>query len=128
MTVSPGQYYISDEPIQANLGRRSVSISVTNTGDRPIQVGSHTHFFEANKALEFQRSLSYGYHLNIPAGTSIRFEPGETRNNIPLVEFAGKRIVYGFNGLVNGPLEEKQSEAFAKARQNGFKGMDTPQS
>ena len=123
MTVSPGQYYLSDEPVHANLNRQVVSISVTNTGDRPIQVGSHTHFFEANKALEFPRRSSYGYHLNIPAGTSIRFEPGETRNNIQLVEFTGKKTVHGVNGLVNGTLAEKRDAAFDKARKNGFKGM-----
>ena len=124
MTASPGQYYLSDEPIHANLNKQVVSMSVTNTGDRPIQVGSHTHFFEANKALEFPRRSSYGYHLNIPAGTSIRFEPGETRNNIQLVAFTGKKTVYGFNGLVNGLLADKRDEAFDKASRNGFKGME----
>ena len=124
MTVIPGQYYLHDEPIHANLNRQVISVNVTNTGDRPIQVGSHTHFFEANKALEFPRKLSYGYHLNIPAGTSIRFEPGETRNNIQLVEFTGKKTVYGFNGLVNGLLAERKNDAFQKASENGFKGMN----
>lgn len=125
MTVIPGQYYLSDKPISANLNKHTVSINVANTGDRPIQVGSHTHFFEVNKALEFPRKISYGYHLNIPAGTSIRFEPGETRNNIELVEFTGKKTVYGFNGLVNGPLAENKDKAFQKATNSGFKGMTT---
>jgi len=118
----PGEYITSDEPITANVGKSTTSMSVRNTGDRPIQVGSHTHFFEANKALEFPRKQSYGYRLNIPAGTSVRFEPGETKE-IELTEFGGKKIVYGFNGLVNGSLEEKQEEAFKKAAEKGFKGM-----
>ncbi len=118
----PGEFFLSNEPITANVGKSTTTVSVRNTGDRPIQVGSHTHFFESNKALEFQREKSYGYHLNIPAGTSVRFEPGETRE-IELTEFGGKKIVYGFNGLVNGSLEEKQKEAFKKASEKGFKGL-----
>ena len=118
----PGEYFLSDEPITANAGKSTTSVSVKNTGDRPIQVGSHTHFFEANKALEFPREKSYGCHLNIPAGTSVRFEPGETRE-IELTEFSGKKIVYGFSGLVNGSLKEKQKEAFKKATEKGFKGL-----
>ena len=118
----PGEYFLSDEIIAANVGKSTTSVSVKNTGDRPIQVGSHTHFFEANKALEFPREKCYGYHLNIPSGTSVRFEPGETRE-IELTEFGGKKIVYGFSGLVNGNLEEKQKEAFKKATEKGFKGL-----
>ena len=118
----PGEYFTSDEPITANVGKSTTFVSVRNTGDRPIQVGSHTHFFEVNKALEFPRKQSYGYHLNIPAGTSVRFEPGETKE-IELTEFGGKKIVYGFNGLVNGSLEEKQEGAFKKAIEKGFKGI-----
>ncbi len=118
----PGEYFPSSEPITANVGKSTTSVSVSNTGDRPIQVGSHTHFFEANKALEFPREQSYGYHLNIPAGTSVRFEPGDTKE-IELTEFGGKKIVYGFSGLVNGSLEEKQKEAFKKASEKGFKGL-----
>jgi len=118
----PGEYFLSDEPITANVGKSTTSVSVKNTGDRPIQVGSHTHFFEVNKALDFPREKSYGYHLNIPAGTSVRFEPGETRE-IELTEFGGKKIVYGFSGLVNGSLKEKQNEAFKKAAEKGFKGL-----
>ncbi len=118
----PGEYFLSDEIIAANVGKSTTSVSVKNTGDRPIQVGSHTHFFETNKALEFPREKSYGYHLNIPSGTSVRFEPGETRE-IELTEFGGKKIVYGFSGLVNGNLEEKQKEAFKKATEKGFKGL-----
>jgi urease subunit beta len=118
----PGEFFLSNEPITANVGKSTITASVRNTGDRPIQVGSHTHFFESNKALEFPREKSYGYHLNIPAGTSVRFEPGETRE-IELTEFGGKKIVYGFSGLVNGSLEEKQKEAFKKASEKGFKGL-----
>ncbi len=118
----PGEYFLSDGIITANVGKSTTSVSVKNTGDRPIQVGSHTHFFEANKALEFPREKCYGYHLNIPSGTSVRFEPGETRE-IELTEFGGKKIVYGFSGLVNGNLEEKQKEAFKKATEKGFKGL-----
>jgi len=118
----PGEYFLSDEPITANVGKSTTTVSVRNTGDRPIQIGSLTHFFEVNKALEFPRKQSYGYHLNIPAGTSVRFEPGDTKE-IELTEFTGKKIVYGFSGLVNGNLKEKQEEAFKKATEKGFKGI-----
>ncbi|PIY88075.1 MAG: urease subunit beta [Nitrosopumilales archaeon CG_4_10_14_0_8_um_filter_34_8] len=118
----PGEYFLSDEPITANVGKSILSISVRNTGDRPIQVGSHTHFFEVNKSLEFPRKQSYGFRLNIPAGTSVRFEPGETKE-IQITEFGGKKVVFGFSGLVNGNLKEKQEEAFKKASEKGFKGL-----
>ncbi len=118
----PGEYFLSDKSITANVGKTITSISVDNTGDRPIQVGSHTHFFEVNKALEFTRKQSYGCHLNIPSGTSVRFEPGETKE-VELTEFGGKRIVFGFSGLVNGKLKDKQDEASKKASEKGFKGM-----
>ncbi len=122
MQMIPGEYFLSDKSIIANIGKSVISISIMNTGDRPIQVGSHTHFFEVNKALEFPRKQSYGKHLNIPAGTSVRFEPGETKT-VELTEFGGKKIVYGFSGLVNGGLGEKQAEAFKKASDKGFKGL-----
>lgn len=118
----PGEYIPSNESIIANVGKSTTTVSVRNTGDRPIQVGSHTHFFEVNKALEFPRKQSYGCHLNIPAGTSVRFEPGDTKE-IELTEFGGKKIVYGFSGLVNGNLDEQKEEAFKKAIEKGFKGM-----
>lgn len=118
----PGEYFPSNEPIVANKEKSTVSIIVRNTGDRPIQVGSHTHFFEVNKALDFSRIQSYGFHLNIPAGTSVRFEPGDSKK-IELTEFGGKRIVYGFSGLVNGSLDEKQEDAIKKAITKGFKGL-----
>jgi urease subunit beta len=117
----PGEYFISDKPIIANVGKKTVTVSVRNTGDRPIQVGSHTHFFESNKALEFAREQAYGFHLNIASGTSIRFEPGETKS-VELTEYGGKRIVFGFSGLVNGHLAEKKSEAIKKAKNGGFRG------
>ena len=119
----PGEYFLSEEPIIANIGKSVIILDVKNTGDRPIQVGSHAHFFEINKALEFSRKKSYGFHLNIPAGTSIRFEPGDSKK-IELTEFSGKKTVYGFSGLVNGSLSEKQNEAFSKAKEQGFRGME----
>jgi len=119
----PGEYFLSDDPIIANIGKSVIILDVKNTGDRPIQVGSHAHFFEINKALEFSRKKSYGFHLNIPAGTSIRFEPGDSKK-IELTEFSGKKTVYGFSGLVNGSLSEKQNEAFSKAKEQGFRGME----
>jgi urease subunit beta len=117
----PGEYFLSNEPVIANRNRKTVKITVSNTGDRPVQVGSHAHFFEVNKALLFPRVKAYGYHLNIPAGTSVRFEPGETRQ-VELTEYSGKKIVYGFSGLVNGRLASKRASALAKARERGFKG------
>ena len=117
----PGEYFLSETAIEANAGKSTACVSVKNTGDRPIQVGSHTHFFEVNKALEFTRRLSYGHRLNIPSGTSVRFEPGETKK-VELTEFGGKGIIFGFSGLVNGKLQDKQDEAFKKAVAKGFKG------
>lgn len=117
----PGEYFLASVEITANVNKTTTTLKVQNTGDRPIQVGSHTHFFEVNKELEFPRKKSYGYHLNIPSGTSIRFEPGETKE-IVLTEFAGKKIVYGFSGLVNGDLDEKKNSAFKAAIELGFKG------
>lgn len=119
----PGEYLLGDTPIIANEGKNTTSVTVRNTGDRPIQVGSHTHFFEANKALEFSRERAYGCHLNIPAGTSVRFEPGETRE-IELTEFGGKKIVYGFSGLVNGSLNENKEDAMKNAKEKGFRGVE----
>jgi urease subunit beta len=117
----PGEYFLSDRPVEANANRKVSRVTVSNTGDRPIQVGSHTHFFEVNKALSFSRRAAYGYHLNIPAGTSVRFEPGESKE-VELTEYGGKKIVYGFSGLVNGRLASKRSSAIAGAKRRGFKG------
>jgi urease beta subunit len=101
----PGEYFLEDAAIEANAGRRTASVTVRNTGDRPIQVGSHYHFFEVNRALEFDRSAAYGMRLNIPAGTAVRFEPGEEKD-VSLVELAGARVMHGHRGLVNGPLKK----------------------
>jgi urease subunit beta len=101
--MHPGEYILSDGDIELNAGRRASRVLVRNAGDRPIQVGSHYHFFEVNRALEFDRSSSYGMRLDIPAGTAIRFEPGEEKD-VPLVAFTGARRVFGHNGLVNGNL------------------------
>ncbi len=99
----PGEYFIDDGNISLNEGRKTVSIKVANTGDRPIQVGSHYHFYETNSALSFDREAARGFRPNIPAGTAIRFEPGQERE-IELVEYAGDRHVYGFNAKIMGPL------------------------
>src|SRR4051812_16726119 len=103
--MRPGEYLLDTEAgdIQANTGRRVVSVVVRNTGDRPIQVGSHFHFFEVNRALAFERAAARGMRLNIAAGTAVRFEPGEEKE-VMLVEYGGARVLYGHNGLVNGPL------------------------
>ena len=100
----PGEYRIASGDIELNAGRRTLSISVSNRGDRPIQVGSHYHFFETNDALMFERADSRGMRLNIPAGTAVRFEPGQTRE-VELVELAGLRRVFGFVGRVMGNLD-----------------------
>jgi urease beta subunit len=102
--VIPGEYFIGDGEIELNAGRAPVRIRVENTGDRPIQVGSHTHFFEVNRALRFDRDTARGCRLDIAAGTSLRFEPGEARD-VTLVPLAGLRIARGMNALVDGPLD-----------------------
>lgn len=99
----PGEYALKDGDIELNVGRETISISVANTGDRPVQVGSHYHFSETNLALEFDRIISKGYRLNIAAGTAVRFEPGQSRT-VELVKFAGKQEIYGFRGDVMGAL------------------------
>lgn len=100
----PGEYFLQDGEIEINAGRPTVRLRVDNAGDRPIQVGSHAHFFEVNRALRFDRARAYGCRLNIPAGTAVRFEPGEGRD-VELVALAGLRRVYGMNGLVGGALD-----------------------
>ena len=99
----PGEIRTADGDIEINVGRQTVTIEVSNSGDRPIQVGSHYHFFETNPALKFDRALARGFRLNIAAGTAGRFEPGQTRT-VELVEYAGARTVYGFRGQVMGAL------------------------
>jgi urease subunit beta len=108
--VIPGEYLIQDGEITLNANRKAITLTVANTGDRPIQVGSHYHFFETNTALAFDRDETRGYRLDIPAGTAVRFEPGQTRD-IQLVPIAGARVIYGFNGLVMGPLEPGEAES-----------------
>jgi urease subunit beta len=100
----PGEIKVAAGDIEINKGRKTVTLEVTNTGDRPIQVGSHYHFFETNDALRFERKLAYGYRLNIAAGTAVRFEPGQSRT-VGLVALAGERKVYGFQGKVMGALK-----------------------
>ena len=99
----PGEMFIKDGEIELNKGRKTVTLAVTNSGDRPIQVGSHYHFFETNPALQFERKKARGMRLNIAAGTAVRFEPGQSRE-VTLVALAGKRTVYGFRKLIMGKL------------------------
>lgn len=119
----PGEYVLSSEPVNCNTNRKTVKVKVKNTADRPSQIGSHTHFYEVNKALDFPREKSYGYRLNIPAGTSIRFEPGDEKE-VELCELGGAKVVYGFNGLTMGGVKSSvvREQAFARARARGYKG------
>lgn len=122
-TVIPGEVILGQGDIIALHGRQTVELSVANTGDRPIQVGSHCHFFEANRALKFDREKAFGFRLQVPAGTAVRFEPGETKK-VTLVALGGKRVAYGINGLTNGWLDDAQvkAKALAKAAEEGFIG------
>lgn len=117
----PGEIIHAEESIEGNTGVRTVELEVTNTLDRAVQVTSHYHFFEANRALRFDREPAYGMRLDVPAGMSVRFEPGETRT-VRLRDFGGRRVVRGFHGLVNGSLDEAdvRSEALERARARGF--------
>lgn len=117
------QYIIGNTPIEINARRATVTSSVKNTGDRPIQVGSHFHFFETNKSLDFERKKAFGMRLNIPSGTSVRFEPGDEKE-VELVQLGGKKVVVGLNGLVNGSITAKGAleVALRKAKELGFKG------
>ena len=99
----PGEIKVKAGEIEINVGRRTVTVKVANSGDRPIQVGSHYHFYETNEALKFDRAATRGFRLNIAAGTAVRFEPGQERT-VELVELAGERVVYGFQGKVMGKL------------------------
>ncbi len=105
----PGEIQVADGDIELNAGRPTVSVTVANTGDRPIQIGSHYHFFETNPALQFERPLTRGYRLDIPAGTAVRFEPGQSRT-VTLVAYAGLRRVYGFRAEVMGALDATPDE------------------
>ncbi|MFJ7327363.1 urease subunit beta [Streptomyces cyaneofuscatus] len=117
------KYLYGEEPIEINSGRRTVRLTVENTGDRAIQIGSHYHFFEVNSALSFDRQRALGMHLNIPAGTSVRVEPGGTRE-VELCEYAGTGRLVGFSGLLNGSLVSHPAkvEAVRKAIERGFAG------
>jgi urease beta subunit len=104
--VIPGEYFLEGGDVELNAGRAPTRLRVENTGDRPIQVGSHTHFFEVNQGLRFVRDEAYGRRLDIPAGTSLRFEPGEARD-VTLIPLAGRRVARGMNARVDGPLDGK---------------------
>ena len=119
----PGELILKKEDIICNAKKKTVKLEVKNTGDRPIQVGSHFHFFEVNKALDFDRNKAVGMRLNIPSSTAVRFELGEKKQVI-LVEFGGKKLVKGFNNLTDGNADDNAVKAasVAKAKKNGFKG------
>jgi len=121
--MKPGEYLLNLDagPVEANAGRRTARVLVKNAGDRPIQVGSHFHFFETNASLSFDRAGAYGMRLNIASGTAVRFEPGEEKE-VELTEFGGQRIVHGFSGLVDGELDDERMrvDAIERARKAGF--------
>ena len=117
----PGEYFLQDADIEINAGRETARIEVTNRGDRPVQVGSHCHFFEVNRWLTFDRPRAYGMRLNIAAGTAVRFEPGDTKA-VDLVAIGGAREVIGINGLVNGRLDDATVKARALERVARFGG------
>ena len=128
--IPVGGVILAETPITYNCNRKTVKITVRNTGDRPIQIGSHFHFFEVNRYMEFDRPQAFGMHLNIPATTAIRFEPGEERE-VELVAFGGKRRIIGFNNLVMGYAGEEdyptyypiRSKAIARMEKRGFRSM-----
>jgi urease beta subunit len=116
----PGEYKLASGDVIANDGRREIELEISNSGDRPIQVGSHFHFFEVNRALRFDRAAAFGMRLNIPAGTAVRFEPGDMKK-VTLVEIGGSKKVFGLNGLTNGPANETTKQAALKrATDQGF--------
>src|SRR5262245_17423352 len=117
----PGEYFLSNDPIELNAGRPTRVLAVSNRGDRPIQVGSHCHFFEVNRALDFDRSAAYGMRLNIAAGTAVRFEPGDSRE-VEVVAIGGSREVSGINRLVEGSLDDSGVHAAALAEAERFTG------
>ncbi len=121
--VAPGEIIVAEGDIEINAGRRTASLKALNTADRPIQIGSHYHFFEVNKALEFDRKSAFGMHLDIPAGTAVRFEPGESKE-VKLVEFGGTGEIFGLNSLTSGATrsDSRREEALRLARDAGFKG------
>jgi urease subunit gamma/beta len=121
--IRPGEIIPAEGDIELNAGRQKATVKAINTGDRPIQIGSHFHFFEANKALDFDRAKAFGMHLDIPAGTAVRFEPGETKE-VVLTAFGGTGEIYGLNGLTNGSTRSvsRKEEALRLARERGFRG------
>jgi urease subunit gamma/beta len=121
--IEPGELLVDEGEIEINVGRRKATVQVCNTGDRPIQIGSHYHFFETNRALDFDRAAAYGLRLDIPAGTAVRFEPGEAKE-VTLTEFGGNRELFGLNNLTNGSAksEENKQLALQRARDGGFRG------
>jgi urease subunit beta len=123
--IVPGELLTADDDVTINEGRETASVAVENMGDRPVQVGSHFHFFETNPELDFERETAYGMRLDIPAGTAIRFEPGD-RREVDLVAIGGERIVHGMGGLVNGELddEEIKERALERAAEHGYRGVD----
>lgn len=119
----PGKVFCASGTITLNAGRTAKTLTVANTGDRPIQIGSHFHFFEVNRALKFDRAEAYGLRLDVPAGTSVRFEPGDTKA-VTLVEIAGERNIRGLNGLVNGTLDAPNAKAEALKQMQTFAGEE----
>ncbi len=121
----PGELLLDDEPVAINEGRETATVTVENTGDRPVQVGSHFHFFEVNPQLSFDREDAYGMRLDIPAGTAVRFEPGMDRE-VDLVAVGGDRVMHGMAGLVNGELDDEdvRERALERAAEQGFAGAE----
>ena len=122
----PGEYFLGSDPVECNAGRATVRVVVVNTGDRPVQIGSHFHFFEVNRQMEFDREQAFGMRLNIPAATAVRFEPGEEKE-VELVAFGGNKKLYGFNNLVDSDTSsvEVKRSALEKIQQQNFKNRTT---
>lgn len=122
--VEPGRFICEDGDIELNAGRPTIDLVVVNTGDRPVQIGSHFHFFEVNKALEFDRAAAFGSRLDIPAGTAVRFEPGQEKS-VTLTKFGGEQILSGLNGLTDGSANDEtvRKNAIEKARERQFRGL-----
>ncbi len=120
----PGEYILGNEQIEANSGKETIRLVVKNGGDRPVQVGSHYHFFETNKSLFFNRTKAFGMRLDIPAGTAVRFEPGQDKE-VQLVAFGGLRMAHGLNSLTSGHLDDEaiRNSALGNSRKRGFGGI-----
>ncbi len=121
----PGEYFIKNEYVTLNRGRKKSVLKVANTGDRPVQVGSHYHFFEVNKCLDFPRGQAFGMRLNIPSGTAVRFEPGEEKK-VELVSIGGNAVIHGLNSLTGGSVKDTEvlHNSLLKAGSLGFKGVE----